>query len=687
MEIEKNYIFVHPLTKELEELKTFLEEDESNTVYEMESIAEFGQVIGIMDSSITFSSDIKKTQEIADQFADFLRQRESYYILQSKKTIPVFMSNKLKTLGVNKVLKAPISQNELRVIIDEFWKRLSASEIEDHSQIQASQVSQNHEADDSKITRIKNDYTEFSSGLFDNLQDKLKRSHFKIFSPFDNLQRRKVKELNLKTFSIESKIKNLKLNPSSQNSSVNAYKQMELKSLGGKLKNHEFLGITKLRPKSIYKEAQLKNMSGKLKNLTFSGITPKKRKNLNLPELENKRSVNNFNENEMSKLSGDLKNLQFVENPMNRKKGSTFDSLVQTRNVSNYSEDELKDLSGDLKNHKFNGVEKNKSPKKVEEYESEKKEKGVFAEDELGYLTGNIDTNPVEQIDHRRTKGFEEELSDFNNHLRQENLFDSELELKDIDDELVEWNSNLKTQDLSSALLQLKKMNVVVETHYKTINGKSIFLARDKKKLSEDILNLDQCRDADFVIIDYRDFKIKKRSGKIKLSETDEKSIAKRLLEENDINKTTTYYLPDSLGIEFYLLYSDLYRKSSIDTKYLIDFIQFCLIKNFEAKLSLFIYKNEQMNLIHTNDNEAKNKINNESYMQTIKSVNIPETLDDTFVLEANEFYYPYFEDGEKLGLAVLGFSKKENGFNLNLVESFIMALKGAIIDISKGEV
>ena len=61
--IERNIVFIYPLSSTLQELKQALEEDSNFMVYELDAVGEYSQLIGVLEHSMTFSSDLKKTEQ------------------------------------------------------------------------------------------------------------------------------------------------------------------------------------------------------------------------------------------------------------------------------------------------------------------------------------------------------------------------------------------------------------------------------------------------------------------------------------------------------------------------------------------------------------------------------------------------------------------------------------------------
>ncbi len=88
MAIERNVVFLYPLSDKLQQLKASVEEDNSYTVYELDSLSEYHQLIGVMEHAVTFSADLKKTELYLNECKKFVRDKKSKNILIQAKNIP-----------------------------------------------------------------------------------------------------------------------------------------------------------------------------------------------------------------------------------------------------------------------------------------------------------------------------------------------------------------------------------------------------------------------------------------------------------------------------------------------------------------------------------------------------------------------------------------------------------------------
>ena len=73
--IEKNIIFIHPLSPLLQKFLKEMEEDDDFMVFEIDALNEYGQIIGVLEQSVTFSSDLKKSRTYLEDFSQFVKNK------------------------------------------------------------------------------------------------------------------------------------------------------------------------------------------------------------------------------------------------------------------------------------------------------------------------------------------------------------------------------------------------------------------------------------------------------------------------------------------------------------------------------------------------------------------------------------------------------------------------------------
>jgi hypothetical protein len=121
MSIERNIIFLYPISSKLKELKEELEKDETNVVYELDSVNEYGQLIGVMEHSITFSSDMKKTESYLTDCKKFVKNNISKNFIIQNKIMPPHIFTKLQRIGLNEVIQEEIPLKNFYYKINTFF--------------------------------------------------------------------------------------------------------------------------------------------------------------------------------------------------------------------------------------------------------------------------------------------------------------------------------------------------------------------------------------------------------------------------------------------------------------------------------------------------------------------------------------------------------------------------------------
>lgn len=122
MAIEKSIVFIHPLAMILFELKEKLEETGEYIIYEMDDLKEYTQTVGILDYSITFSTDLKKTSRYLQENKKFVKQPTSRNVIVSSKKVSPIAVNKLQKFGLDEFLAEDTNLRSLEYKIDMFFK-------------------------------------------------------------------------------------------------------------------------------------------------------------------------------------------------------------------------------------------------------------------------------------------------------------------------------------------------------------------------------------------------------------------------------------------------------------------------------------------------------------------------------------------------------------------------------------
>ncbi len=143
--VERNIILFHPLSEKLTKLKAELEKDENLILYDVESIDEYNQIIGILEHSITFSSDKAITVEYLENAANFVKDRNSKNTLVLQASLDPMEMKQLQEMGLNDIQREEIPERVFLDKIDSFFSPLEIAEK------RAAELKQKEEANTFKV--------------------------------------------------------------------------------------------------------------------------------------------------------------------------------------------------------------------------------------------------------------------------------------------------------------------------------------------------------------------------------------------------------------------------------------------------------------------------------------------------------------------------------------------------------
>jgi hypothetical protein len=139
--MDKNVIFLFPLNKVLLELKKEIEQDSSYNLFEVDMIEEYQQVVGTLDSSITFSTDLKKTENYLSRCKKIISSKQHKNILLAKDNLSGLVLSKMEKNGLDEVLNEFIPLKTLSHKIKVFFKTLEASQVQSEHEIASRDMS------------------------------------------------------------------------------------------------------------------------------------------------------------------------------------------------------------------------------------------------------------------------------------------------------------------------------------------------------------------------------------------------------------------------------------------------------------------------------------------------------------------------------------------------------------------
>lgn len=694
MEVEKNIVFIHPLSPRLVELLDDLNAKDEYMIFEVESLAEYGQIIGVLDQSITFSSDLKKTRTYIKDFKSFVKNKKSRNILVQENVLPPHIFSKLQADGLNENLKEDVGLKSLLHKVNMFFNATTSEVIDkkEAPQIRGNSsketlvkvssqtvIENNSQFDFDSNKRKKRKIYDFEKGSSFNLRRNKTDISF-LQSPFDRLQRK-----NVSTFTPQ--LKNMD------------FKRVQFAPLAGELKNNPFRKSLELKAAGelnkkqgqTFEDQPVENEDPK-KKLELPVLGEKKRKKfdpfqetdrlapkrkqLNLPELKaNVKKRGRFQE--VLRKSPERKKFEEYQKDRKKKKG-TFEEVKRSlerkqvdtpekkkseRKGGDYKADEMGDLKGNLRNIEFPEREGKKAKNKFEEVKKELEKKKKLLEEvgknrqKLQKKFEEVDVDPKKKKEfheiERELNGlknkFEEQIKELELTLElKEEAPAGEIQDKRTDDEILD-----NKVDLSQILLESSTNN-----KKKTLDKKQQDSGED---FDEKLLDYSKIKKGSGVtVLDYRKILKDHKEGKISLNEEAKKAVERKMVDSLCEEEDFLLFPFESYGIEYLITYGDLVFTMGENGAQLCKFVHFSLIREFEGDV-LFLLQQENgvLERFYVGDNYRYHEIEDYIGLNLDKwsELKLPVWKDETFQTDRNEFYYPYFEDGQYLGVAVANFN------------------------------
>lgn len=702
MAIEKNIIFIYPINSNLIDLKNELEKDESYIIYEVDSVGEYKQIIGILEHSVTFSFDMKKTSKYLQDNSSYLLGDAHKNFALSSKTIPPFVIGKLKNYGLNEILKDDVKPKHLLHKIESFFTGLEAKEKSER-ELKEKSISglmimnkgpapKNNDSEKQRVEKLLSvddakdtvptfkrfDLSSFKeSGGFNS--NKINSSH-KFGSPFDNLQRRK----------------------------VNAFVDQ---TAGNKLKRGLFKEVEIDKKRKTFEEVvsdfnkknghlDLPDLDNNLKRKKFTEIDAdlnKKNGRLDLPDLDNNLKRKHFDEvdRNLNKKDGrlnligpnkerDSKEVSNKNLDLNRKNGNLnlLEQDIELKRKKLLDQDKedknkkpklnLSDLDHELKRKEFTEIEREKENKKLNldelDFESVSKE-NEKNEPDVKKKSKHMD---FPKIDPSKKNGHFDEIKRDSTFNELESLKKDKEEKKS--EISIDLNKKIKTKEENLSLDKLR-------------NQEENILERNKKDWGEQT-------------IDYRSLKVTRNTGRLKLESNTTSSGSEVDLEQAVMLPEKKYFYPGTYGLDFLIHANAMSLNITVDNLKILKFIHFSIMKEMNGIVSFYTINNKsgdensnKYSLVydgHTNANLEKYSISaSENYLESFypqwEQVELPTWQDETYTSSTNEFVYPYFENGKKFGFAVAHFLDSVTGHYLAVkAELLLMSAKSIILSESE---
>jgi hypothetical protein len=133
--MEQNVIFVYPLNALLNQLKAELEKDSTITVFEVDLVEEYQQLVASLGKSVTVSSDLKKTTRYLDLCKTIVSKKNHLNIFVSKDLPSGLTMVKLEKNGLNEAFPEYTKLKLIQNKIDSFFRIIETYESTDSTKV------------------------------------------------------------------------------------------------------------------------------------------------------------------------------------------------------------------------------------------------------------------------------------------------------------------------------------------------------------------------------------------------------------------------------------------------------------------------------------------------------------------------------------------------------------------------
>lgn len=149
-----NFIFFIPLSPFLEKYKAFLVNNFEATVWEVADEKEYLQTVPMLENSITFTEDLKKTLSYLVLSQQVVKNSICKNILFNEGTPPPHILKKLQGMGLDDAWNREYEDEEMRDKVEMFYQGYNDSEID------LKPLSQSTEVEGFKLKKIKTYFSE-----------------------------------------------------------------------------------------------------------------------------------------------------------------------------------------------------------------------------------------------------------------------------------------------------------------------------------------------------------------------------------------------------------------------------------------------------------------------------------------------------------------------------------------------
>jgi hypothetical protein len=153
--MDQNVVFVYPLNSVLSQLKAELEKDTTLTIFEVDLVEEYQQLVSNLSNSFTFSSDLKKTIRLLDMNKTIVTKKNHFNLFVSKDLPSSLVLSKMEKAGLNEALPDYTKIKVLQKKVDSFFRLAENFESEDPYLFL--EKGKNEKKGDSKVERLTQD--------------------------------------------------------------------------------------------------------------------------------------------------------------------------------------------------------------------------------------------------------------------------------------------------------------------------------------------------------------------------------------------------------------------------------------------------------------------------------------------------------------------------------------------------
>ena len=650
--VERNIVFLYPLSEKLKELKESLDEDESYVVYELDAINEYTQLVGVLEYSITFSSDLKKTEQYLETSKSFIKNKNTRNIILQDNPMLPHIFNKYQKSGLNEQIKeetpAKNILHKINVFFNVFDQQLKREEEQknkastdfshafhfDNQKTIDKKKNENEKLHVEKMAIIDDepeapkkrkgfDTSFLSNNLGSGKLGSQKRDIGFMNSMFDQLQRKNVMQFNPSTDlpnlkkvdfkSVDQELKRKSYNPLNLPDTENAKKRKKLDFNGA---NHQTN-----RKKFEDVEKDLNKKRGKFEPVERDLDKKRKQFEEQLRELDQRRAkfdqqnLPERKKRDFKEIDRDLNQRKAKFEPIQREVERKKLNLEEIEREIQKKKIDLPQLDEDDKSkpkwdelHELN----RKKTKLLDELEQEQKKAATFLEQELeGLKKKKLE---LDDLDNEKKKNpFEEQEMELEkkkldlNELNPENekkkleLEEADLEKKKYDFNEADIEKEKKKSDIASEIDKNKKSTSFEEIAKEPVKRDQIDLETNKdlnqaknnsieqdKQQYEKELDYDAKKDLGEQTLDYSAFKKKKDTNDTEGLQELDEG-QRRAIQQNLEEPELFFYDAQTYGLEFLVFFNHFLLLSDIQISKLFKFIHFAFIKEYSADISVYL--------------------------------------------------------------------------------------------------